>query len=128
MKLFEKVITVQPDDLDDQQHVNNVRYVQWVQDVAAAHWQQVADASMLAAHAWVVVRHEIDYRRSALLGDVLEIKTWVGHSEGVRSERHVEIYHQDRKELIAKAKTTWCLLDAGTRRPRPVEKVIAVFQ
>ena len=38
MTVFEVTHTVISDDLDDLLHVNNVRYVQWVQDIAKAHW------------------------------------------------------------------------------------------
>jgi acyl-CoA thioester hydrolase len=74
-----------------------------------------------------VLRHEIDYARPALLHDVLVAKTWVGLSEGVRSERHVEFHHLDTGALIAKAKTTWCLLDATSMRPKRVEEVVGIF-
>lgn len=39
---FELAISVSPSDIDQLGHVNNVRYVQWVQDAAVAHWKTVA--------------------------------------------------------------------------------------
>ena len=36
---FECVFPVTNEDIDDLGHVNNVVYLRWVQDVAAAHWQ-----------------------------------------------------------------------------------------
>ena len=39
MQVFETKITVTKDDIDELNHVNNVRYIQWVNDVAKIHWQ-----------------------------------------------------------------------------------------
>ena len=59
---FELDIAVQPSDVDDQGQMNNVVYVRWVQDVATAHWTRAATADDHAKVAWVVLRHEIDYK------------------------------------------------------------------
>src|SRR5258708_1444741 len=37
---FEQTIDVQPEDIDEQGHVNNVVYLRWVQDVAGAHGER----------------------------------------------------------------------------------------
>ncbi len=124
MKVFESRVIVAQTDIDDLNHVNNVVYLQWVQDVATAHWQSLASDDMLKKYSWVVLKHEIEYIGQAFLQDELWIKTWVQHSEGVRSERHVEFYNQKTKKLLVRAKTSWCLLEAGTLRPRRIEEEI----
>ena len=58
MESFEKLIKVTKEDLDELQHVNNVRYVQWVQDAAEAHWMSKASAQILEHYFWVMVRIE----------------------------------------------------------------------
>ena len=113
---FELTITVQPADIDDLKHVNNVVYLRWVQDVAAAHWETIASAEMKLKYSWVVLRHEIDYKNPAFLGDTLTARTWVSTCEGVRSVRNVSLYQSATGKLVAEAKTTWCLLDAHPRR------------
>ncbi len=129
MKIFEQEITVTSKDIDELHHVNNVVYVQWVQDVAKAHWEKIAPAEVQAKYIWMVLRHEVDYRGQAVEGDVLMAKTWVAWSEGVKSERHVEILRLETGKILAKAKTLWCLLDAHTKRPRRIESdITAVFQ
>lgn len=124
MKAFEQTITVQQHDIDGLNHVNNVVYLQWVQDVATAHWQSLASMEIQKKYSWVVLKHEIEYFSPALLNDVLTVKTWVEKSEGVRSERHVEFYNHNTKKLLVRAKTNWCLLDANTMRPRRIEEDI----
>ena len=102
------------DDLDELLHVNNVRYVQWVQDLAK-------DALGLAAttplqqqeNVWVLLSHHIEYKSAAVLHDEIHLKTYVTRSEGVSSTRIVEMYHKDTDKLIVKSETTWCLLDGN---------------
>jgi len=124
VKTFEQAITVQQHDIDGLNHVNNVVYLQWVQDVATAHWQSLASMEIQKKYSWVVLKHEIEYFSPALLNDVLTVKTWVEKSEGVRSERHVEFYNYKTNKLLVRAKTNWCLLDASTMRPRRIEEDI----
>src|SRR5438105_2966053 len=69
--VFELPISVQPEDIDTMGHVNNIVYLRWVQDAATAHWMAAATEEQKAEYAWVVVRHEIDYLRPAVLGDEL---------------------------------------------------------
>lgn len=129
MKTFELNIHVTSKDIDELHHVNNVVYVQWVQDVAKAHWESLAPKEVQDKYIWMVLRHEVDYRGQAKEGDVLMAKTWVAWSEGVKSERHVEIINKETGKVIAKAKTLWCLLDAQTKRPKRIESdITSVFQ
>ena len=39
--IFDQVLKVQPEHIDRLGHVNNVVYVQWMQDVASAHIEQL---------------------------------------------------------------------------------------
>lgn len=124
MKVFEKEIVVQESDIDNLRHVNNVVYLQWVQDVASAHWITIASEEMKKKYAWVVLKHEIEYMGQAFLGDRIHVKTWVEWSEGFRSERQVEFRNLTNKKLLVKAKTTWCLLDGKSMKPRKIEEDI----
>lgn len=106
---------VTENEIDALNHLNNVQYLNYVQDAAEKHWKALSNSKIDTQYVWVVLRHEIDYLKSAKLNDELEIKTWIGESAGVKSERFVEILKND--VLIAKAKTVWCLLDSKTMRP-----------
>ena len=59
MQTHEKLITVTLDDLDQLHHVNNVRYVQWVQDIAEEHWLLKTSAEITDAYFWVLLKHSI---------------------------------------------------------------------
>lgn len=120
--------TVNNDDLDDLQHVNNVRYVQWIQDIAKEHWEVRATEQLKNDFIWVVIRHEIDYKKQAFLGDDLLIETFVGETTFVTSERFVNIKNAKTDEVLVAAKSTWCLLDAETKRPTKItEDLRTVF-
>jgi acyl-CoA thioester hydrolase len=114
---FELAIQVQPADIDEIGHVNNVTYVRWVQDAAAAHWRAAAPAADQAKLLWIVLRHEIDYKQAAYLGDAVIVRTWVGTASRVRFERHTEVLRGSDRSLLAKARTVWCPIDARSGKP-----------
>ena len=119
-EVFELAIPVEPADIDQLGHVNNVTYVRWVQDAAVAHWTAAAPAADRAALFWVVVRHEIDYKRAAVLGDQVIARTWVGTASRIRFERHTEILRARDGSILARALTVWCPMDAQTGKPAAV--------
>ena len=121
---FEQSIKPQPGDIDELGHVNNGVYVRWIQDIAAAHWQAVAQPEHIVRVVWVVTRHEIDYRAPSLPGETLTIRTWVGAPKGARFDRFVEIAGPDGKIRVS-AVTTWALIDRDSRRPIRVTADIA---
>lgn len=115
--IYEKKLVVEKQHLDKQEHVNNVQYVQWVQEVAEEHWESKATEEQKQNFIWVVVRHEIDYKKEAFLGDEILLHTYVSDTTHVTSLRHVIIKDVQTQKLLAQAKTTWCLLDAETKKP-----------
>jgi acyl-CoA thioester hydrolase len=126
-EVFELVIEVQPGDIDQLGHVNNVTYVRWVQDAAVAHWRAAAPARDQERLFWIVLRHEIDYLQPAFLGDGVIARTWVGNSTRVRFERHTELA-RERWQILARARTMWCPIDRSTGRPAAVSaEVRAAF-
>jgi acyl-CoA thioester hydrolase len=121
---FELDLQVRPEDIDQLKHVNNVVYLRWVQDAAVAHWTASAPAEAQATLFWVVVRHEIDYRRPALLGDGILARTWVGSAEGRHFERFTEILRASDRSLLARARTLWCPMSMTTGRPTQVNNEV----
>ncbi len=110
------------EEIDELNHVNNVVYLQWVQDIAKLHWKELTKNNDYKNLIWVVIRHEINYLGEATLNDEIKLTTWVGETGGVKSIRHVAIYKGEK--LIAKAETTWCLLNGKTFRPTRITESI----
>jgi len=123
-KAFELAITVEPADIDLMGHVNNVTYLRWVQEAATAHWTALASAEDQASLLWLVLRHEIDYKRAALPGDRIVARTWVGSATRIKFERYTEILRASDRALLASAKTLWCPIDVKTMKPVAVSAAV----
>jgi acyl-CoA thioester hydrolase len=121
---FELAIEVEPADIDQLGHVNNVTYLRWVQEAAVAHWTAAAPAADQAKLLWVVVRHEIDYKQAAFLGDGIIARTWVGSASRIRFERFTELLRARDRGVLAKARTMWCPIDSRTGRPASVSAAV----
>lgn len=113
---FELALTAAPEHIDELGHVNNAVWVQWIQQVAVAHWEAVADAAHKEAYYWVVVRHEIDYLGNVGAGETVTARTWVAEPpRGARFDRYMEFLGPDAKVKV-RAKTTWAIVDRASGR------------
>jgi acyl-CoA thioester hydrolase len=128
VNVFELSFTARPEHIDELGHVNNAVWLQWVQEVAVAHWESLADAAHKQAYFWVVVRHEIDYLRAAREGDRVTARPWVGDApQGARFDRFVEFTNAGGK-LCVRCRTQWAIIDKALGRPiRVPPEVIAPF-
>jgi acyl-CoA thioester hydrolase len=125
---FELTFVALPEHIDELGHVNNAVWVQWMEQVAVAHWRSVADAEHQDAYFWVVVRHEIDYLRAVLEGERITARTWVGDSlKGAKFDRHIEFVGADGKPRV-RSRTDWAIIDKASGRPiRIPPEVVAPF-
>ena len=119
---------VQPSEIDELGHVNNVCYVAWLNDVAIAHWNSLTTVAQRKQLIWVALRHEIDYKAEALADEAILVKTWTGQASGLRYRRHTRIVRERDSALLAEALTFWCPMDAKSRRPtRPSQEIALLF-
>ena len=125
---FTRTFRAAPQHIDELGHVNNTVWVQWIQDMATAHWDAVAREQDRAAFFWVVVRHEIDYRGNVSDGAEVHAETWIeGPAQGAKSVRRVEFTDSAGKRLVSAA-TTWAMIDRATGRLARVRpEVLAAF-
>ena len=120
MQKFEHHILVEEQHLDELQHVNNVVFVDFLQQAAIAHWYAKADHSLAQSCRWVVRKHEIEYLKPAFLKNILTVKTWVAEFNGVSTLRKYEVYHE--QSLLVKATTLWICLDSQLLKPKRLTK------
>lgn len=125
MQIFETEITVTEKDLDELNHVNNIRYVEWVNEVAKLHWEENTSEKIRNNYYWVIINHFIQYKSPAFLGDVVKFKTYVTKSQGVTSTRIVDMYLKNSERLIVTSETNWCLMIVKTNRPARITPEIA---
>lgn len=122
---FARAFTAQPADIDELGHVNNAVWVRWIQEIATAHWEAVASVEHREAHAWVVTRHEIDYRGNVSTGEAVTGETWIdAPPRGARFDRHVRFVDRAGRTVV-EALTTWALLDRASGRLLRVRAEIA---
>ncbi len=113
---FSKTFTALPEHIDVMGHVNNAVWVQWVQDMATAHWDAAARAEDQAAFVWLVIRHEIDYRGNISESETVTGETWIPDgAQGAKSTRRVEFTDSTGKVIVS-ANTTWAMLDRESGR------------
>ena len=126
---FEKTFTAGPEHIDVMGHVNNAVWVQWVQDMATAHWDAVADPAHAAEFVWLVIRHEIDYRGNIEQGETVTGETWIpDEAKGAKSLRRVDFRNAGGKVIVSAA-TTWAMLHRETGRLARVRpEVLAPFR
>ncbi len=129
MSRFTLDFTANAQHIDELGHVNNAVWVQWIQAIATAHWEAVAPPEHVAAHVWVVTRHEIDYRGNVVAGEMVTAETWVPNPpKGARFDRHVR-FLDAQGQVKVEAVTTWALIDRATGRLlRVTPEIAAPFQ
>jgi acyl-CoA thioester hydrolase len=116
-------ITIAPDDIDFMGHVNNARYLSWVQDAVVAHWRKLAPAEAVTQHLWVALKHEITYRKPAFLEDQVIATVILEKVHGARA--FYETLIRRGEDVLAEVKSSWCCIDAATLRPARIAQDIA---
>lgn len=126
--IYSHALTVPAEAIDANGHVNNVVYIQWMQDVAIFH----SDAQGCPREfyerlgsSWLVRSHFIEYLRPAFAGEPLEIQTWVSNLKRTRSLRRFRFLRATDGALVARAETDWVYVDAVTGRPRRIDPEVA---
>jgi acyl-CoA thioester hydrolase len=108
-------IGIDPDDIDFMGHVNNASYLKWVQEAVISHWRRLAPADAVADHLWVALKHEITYRKPALLNDEVIATVLLEKVQGARAFYQTIIRRGE--EVLAEVTSSWCCIDAETKRP-----------
>jgi acyl-CoA thioester hydrolase len=123
MQKFKTHIRVQDDDMDALGHVNNAVYQQYLERAAVEHSAHLGFGLELYRQlggVFVMRRIEIDYLRSAVAGDRLEVTTWLQEMRGPRAIRRYEIRKQGHDELLVTAEALWVWVDTKAMRPRAI--------
>ena len=116
-------IAITPDDIDFMGHVNNARYLAWVQDVVLAHWRKLAPAEEVARLAWVAMKHEITYRKPAFLADDIVARTVLEKIAGARAFYNTVIARGE--DVLTEVQSMWCCIDAASLRPSRINRMVA---
>jgi acyl-CoA thioester hydrolase len=113
--MFRHSIAIDPSDIDHMGHVNNAVYLKWVQDAVVDYWSSVAPPDAVATHLWVALKHEITYFRPTFLQDNVVAEVFAEKVQGARAMFTTVVRRGE--EVLSEIKSSWCCLDAVTKRP-----------
>lgn len=119
--IFDLELQVQPEHIDVLGHVNNVVYIQWMQDVAAAHIETLGlglAQYLELKHAMVAVEHHVQYRKAALEGEHIILRTWLDDINALYSFRQYAFYRPKDQSVLFMGNTKWACIEIETGRPK----------
>ena len=120
-RIYTRAFTIPPESIDENGHVNNVVYVQWMQDIAVEHYTSLGGVEAQGnGSTWVVREHKIEYLLPAFAGEEIEIRTWVENIRRVRSLRKYEFVRRSDQKTLVRGETDWVYVDVSTGKPRAV--------
>ena len=125
-KIFESSIKVRGYHEDRFGHVNNARYLEFLEE---GRWDYLDTRGPKGGFASlgvfpVVVNLNISYRRPTSAGDSLRVLTSVAETGSRKLVMHQEIFQQETDKLCCEADITIVLVDARTGRPAVLDEQI----
>ena len=127
--IYSKTITIPSSTIDENGHVNNVVYVQWMQDIAIEHYASIGGVEAQGPDAtWVIRKHSIEYFLPAFEGEEIEVRTWVEDLRKVRSLRMYEFVRKSDGKTLVKGESDWDFMDMKTGSLKAIpERIKKIF-
>ena len=113
-------VEVKPQHIDDFQHTNNVVYLTWMAKVAWDHSKALGldFAAYRELNRGVVVRHhELTYLAASVLGDRVQVATWITANDGrLRLRRRFQMVHAGTGATLLRGLTDFVCINIETGR------------
>lgn len=126
--IFTRRFVVPAEAIDAQRHVNNLAYLQWMQDAAIEHSAALGwpmERYVRTGGGWVARSHFIEYLRPAFEGEALALHTWITSARGRSAVRRYVVVREADGAVLARAETNWVFVDLATGRPAPIPEELA---
>jgi thioesterase-3 len=109
--------------LDIYQHVNNARYLEFLEEARWAYLEESGDIEFFQSLglAWVIVNININYRQAATMGQILEINTYLSKVGNKSAVFHQEVSVAGTDIKVADADITFVVLDQKTGKAITIE-------
>ena len=107
-------------DIDQAQHVNNTKYLAYLEDCTIEFVRQLGwsiERMMSAGFGIIARRYRIEYRQPALMDDELQIATWVSDMKRATAVRHYSVSRVSDDQLLARARALWVWVDLKNGQP-----------
>jgi acyl-CoA thioester hydrolase len=118
---FVEVLDVAPGDIDAYRHVNNAVYVTWLDRAAWAHSAALGlplERCVTMDRGMAVIRSTLVYLRAAVLGDTVEVGTWLMPGERrLRAHRRFQLRRRGDGETLMRAEVEYVCLELSSGRP-----------
>lgn len=124
-------ITVRGYHLDLYRHVNNARYLEFLEEARWQHFGKTFENNGFdeLGLAFVIVNININYRYPAKLGDVLVVETGIKRVGGKSLTIGQQIYLKESKHPVVDADVTVVMMDMQTEKAVAIEgRVLELLQ
>lgn len=124
LKIYTKIIPITLAYIDDNNHVNNVNYLQWMQDIGFEHINHNVPSSFYESNpiTWFVKEHTIEYKLPCVLGDEILIRTWIASAKRVYATREYEFVRVADGKVVAQAKSIFVCMHQTKLKPVSISK------
>ena len=104
-------------------HVNNARYLEFLEEARWAAFEKTVDLQELAqkGYAFTVVNININYRRPALMNNVLSVETEVTQWGRRSAVIHQTVKLKGTDTVVADADVTFVIFDTQKRKTAVME-------
>jgi acyl-CoA thioester hydrolase len=127
-KPYLKEIKVKAEDTDKLGHTNNVRYLEWLEDISWQHIEALGcgwDLTEKLGKAMAIVRTEIDYINATYENEALCLATWITSSDlKLKSSRYFQLIRVSDGKLVLKAKMNYVCISLKSGKPAKMTKEI----
>ncbi len=115
--------------LDQFNHVNNARYLEFLEEGRWSYSEENKLTSILHKEgiSHVTVNININYRKSAVVGDVLRIETELLRKGRRSITMQQRVYLNETGTLVAEAEITNVFLNEDTGEIKPVEELVGLW-
>jgi thioesterase-3 len=115
-------ITIRGYHLDAYQHVNNARYLEFLEEARWQYFDNISNAAYKEMKiSFFIVNININYRLPATLGDVINISTEVDNIGNTSMSFAQKIYLEGSDKIICDAIITFVILDQKTEKPLKID-------
>ncbi|MGE5387199.1 MAG: acyl-CoA thioesterase [Betaproteobacteria bacterium] len=126
-RIYIRHLRVGDDAIDVHQHVNNQEFLRWMQEIAIEHssaqgWPM--ERYLKSGASWYVRSHFIEYLRPALLGDDLQVCTWISDMQERSSPRQTLFLRVSDRRILARAETQWIFVNLKNGRPVAIPEAL----
>jgi acyl-CoA thioester hydrolase len=114
-------VAVEPQQIDAYGHVNNAVYLSWFDQVAWFHSNTLGvplEKCIALRRGMAAVHTVVDYHRAAVLGDRLEVATWIVTCDRrLRATRCFQVLRTGDRATLARARIDYVCIDLDSGRP-----------